>query len=316
MTLERVDTWWGDLPAVKQINIEFIPDESTRLLAAQKGTVDVAFNVPLSQASQWEQLDTMRVDYASDLSYVGMYFNTALAPFDDPKVREAFAHSVDREAVVDKLLRGHGEVATAIATPESLGSVYSAEEARSVLAGIPQYDFDVDAAKAALAKSDHPNGFETDMLFPSTGPQLGSAAQSLAENLSKIGITLNVREVPIEEWLASLDPESSYGVGLMWYFSTLGDPAEVPSYLVGAANISNYENPEVLALLDEAGAESDPEARIGLLVEVETLQAEDVINVPLWWGQSATAFSNTLGMDNNSPFSFISCWPATFYRAG
>lgn len=316
VTLERVDTWWGELPTVKQINVEFIPDESTRLLAAQKGTVDVAFNVPFSQASQWEKLDTMRVDYASDLSYVGMYFNTALAPFDDPKVREAFAHSVDREAVVEKLLRGHGEVATAIATPESLGSVYTAEEARSVLAEIPQYDFDIDAAKAALAKSDHPNGFETDMLFPSTGPQLGSTAQSLAENLSKIGITLNVREVPIEEWLASLEPDSSYGVGLMWYFSTLGDPAEVPSYLVGAGNISNYENPEVLALLNEAGAESDPEARIGLLMEVETLQAEDIINVPLWWGQAATAFSSTLGMDNYSPFAFISCWPATLYRAG
>ncbi|MEH6781232.1 MAG: ABC transporter substrate-binding protein, partial [Rhodoglobus sp.] len=316
VNFERVDTWWGDLPEVKNINVKFIPDEGTRLLAAQSGDIDVAFNVPLAQSTQWEDLDNMRVDYVNDLSYVGMYFNTALEPFNDPKVREAFAHSVDRTTIVDKLLRGHGEVATAIATPESLGSVYSPDDARDLLATIPQYDFDLDAAAAALAASDHPDGFETDMLFPSTGPQLGTAAQSLAENLSKIGITLNVREVPIEEWLASLEQDSSYGVGLMWYFSTLGDPAEVSTYMLGDYNISNYENPEILSLFERVGAENDPAARIDLLIEAETLQAEDVISVPLWWGQSATAFSKNIDMSNYSSFAFISSWPTLLTPAG
>lgn len=313
--LERVDTWWGELPKVKSITVEFIPDESTRLLAAQTGDVDVAFNVPLAQAAQWEKLDTMRVEYVNDLSYVGMYFNTSQEPFDDPKVREAFAHAVDREAVVEKLLRGHGEAATATMTPESLGSAYDGDEAREVLASIPQYDFNLEAAKQALAESDHPDGFEVEILTPSTGPQLGTAAQSLAENLASIGVTLNVREVPIEEWLASLDASSNYGVGLMWYFSTLGDPAEVPTYLLGPGNPSAYSNPEINDLLAQAGAEADPKARAELLVKVETLQAEDVVNVPLWWGQSATAFSKDLGFDDYSSFAYISSWPTQLYRA-
>lgn len=314
VNFERVDTWWGELPTVESINVQFIPDEGTRLLAAQSGDVDVAFNVPLAQAAQWESLDNMRVDYVNDLSYVGMYFNLALAPFDDPKVREAFAHSVDRGTVVDNLLRGHGEVATTIATPESLGSVYSAEEARSILGAVPQYEFNLESARDALAASSRPDGFETDMLFPSTGPQLGTAAQSLAENLSQIGITLNVREVPIEEWLASLDANSSYGVGLMWYFSTLGDPVEVPSYMLGADNISNYDNPEIQSLLARAGAETDPAARIDLIVEAEALQAADIVDVPLWWGQSATAFASDLGMRDYSSFAFTSSWPTALYR--
>lgn len=314
VNFERVDTWWGELPKVKNIEVKFIPDEGTRLLAAQSGDIDVAFNVPLAQASQWEGLNNMRVDYVNDLSYVGMYFNLALEPFDDPKVREAFAHSLDRVTIVDKLLRGHGEVATAIATPESLGSVHSADEARAILGGIPQYDFDLDKAKAALAASNHPDGFATDILFPSTGPQLGTAVQSLAENLSKIGIKLNVREVPIEEWLASLDAGSSYGVGLMWYFSTLGDPAEVPTYMLGAGNVSNYDNPEILSLISQIGAATDPATRMDLIVEAETIQAKDIVDVPLWWGQSATAFANNLGMKNYSSFAFISAWPTQLYR--
>lgn len=315
VTLERVDTWWGELPKVKEITVSFIPDESTRLLAAQSGDIDVAFNVPLAQAAQWEKLDTMRVDYINDLSYVGLYFNTSVAPFDDPKVREAVAHAVDRDAYVSSLLRGHGEAATAIMTPESLGKAYDADAAREKLASIPQWDFDLDAAAAALAESGSPDGFEAELLTPNTGPQLGSAAQALAQNLADIGITLNVREVPIEEWLASLDASSDHGINLMWYFSTLGDPAEVPSYLLGAGNPAAYDNPAVTDLLAQAGATADPAARIDLLVEAETLQAQDAVNVPLWWGQSATAFANDLGMNDYSSFAFISSWPTQLYRA-
>ncbi|MCC2033950.1 ABC transporter substrate-binding protein [Microbacterium allomyrinae] len=316
VTFERVDTWWGELPKVKEITVNFVPDESTRLLAAQSGDVDVAFNVPLAQSQQWENLDTMRVDYVNDLSYVGLYFNTSIAPFDDPKVREAFAHAVDRDAYVEKLLRGHGEAATAIMTPESLGKVYDADAARDLLAEIPQWDFDLDAAKAALADSSVPDGFDVEILTPNTGPQLGTAAQALAQNLAEIGITLNVREVPIEEWLASLDASSDHGANLMWYFSTLGDPAEVPSYLLGAGNPAAYDNPEILDLLAQAGAEADPAARVDLLVQAESLQAEDAINIPLWWGQSATAFAKDLGMTDYSSFAFISSWPTQLYRTG
>ncbi|WP_300592287.1 ABC transporter substrate-binding protein [Microbacterium sp.] len=315
VTFERTDTWWGEEPKVKSITVNFIPDESTRLLAAQSGDIDVAFNVPLAQSTQWENLDTMRVDYINDLSYVGLYFNTSVAPFDDPKVREAIAHAVDRDAYVDKLLRGHGEAATAIMTPESLAAVYSPDVAREKLAEIPQWDFDLDAAKAALAESGYSDGFETEILTPNTGPQLGTAAQALSQNLAEIGITLNVREVPIEEWLASLDASSDYGLNMMWYFSTLGDPAEIPSYLLGVGNPAAYDNPEIMSLLSEVGAESDPSARIDLLIQAETLQAEDAVNIPLWWGQSATAFANDLGMNDYSSFAFISSWPTQLYRA-
>lgn len=316
VTFERVDTWWGGTPKAKKITVNFIPDESTRLLAAKAGDVDIAFNVPLAQADEWESLDSMRVEYVNDLSYVGLYFNTTVAPFDDPKVREAIALSVNKQAYVDAILRGHGEAATAIMTPESLGKVYSADEARSFLGEIPQYDYDLDAAKAALSESGHPDGFTAEILTPNTGPQLGTAAQALAQDLAEVGITLNVREVPIEEWLASLDPSSEYGINFMWYFSTLGDPAEIPSYLLGAGNPAGYDNPEVQSLLTEIGAETDATARVELIREVETLQAQDVVNVPLWWGQSATAFSTKTGLEGYSAFTFVGSWPAQVYRAG
>ncbi|MGY4710434.1 ABC transporter substrate-binding protein [Mycolicibacterium sp. CBM1] len=315
VSFARADTWRGPAPAVQDIRINFVPDESTRLVAAQSGNLDMAFNVPLAQAAQWEKLQTMRVDYVNDLSYVGLYFNPNIAPFDDPKVRETFAHALDRKAFVDKLLRGHGEVATAIMTPESLVSTMPEDQAQKELATVPQWSFDPAAARAALAASKHPGGFETEILTPNTGPQLGKAAQALAQQLGDLGITLKVREVPIEEWLASLDASSDHGVGMMWYFSTSGDPAEVPNYLLGAGNPSGYNNSAITELLDRANAESDAKARIDLLLQAETLQAKDAINIPLWWGQSATAFADKLGIRSDSPYTFVSSWPTQLYRA-
>ena len=94
------------------------------------------------------------------------------------------------------------------------------------------------------------------------------------------------------------------------------DPAEVPSYLLGAGNPAGYDNPAIVDLIAQAGAASDPAERIDLLVQAETLQAEDAINIPLWWGQSATAFAKDLGMNDYSSFAFISSWPTQLYRAG
>jgi ABC-type transport system substrate-binding protein/DNA-binding transcriptional LysR family regulator len=315
VNFERVDSWRGEQPKVKSITLNFVPDDSTRLVAAQSGSLDMAFNVPLAQSTQWEKLQTMRVDYVSDLSYVGLYLNPNIAPFDDPKVRQAFAHAVDRQAYVEKLLRGHGEAATAIMTPESLVSSVSASEARDKLAALPQWNFDMGAARAALAASSHPDGFEAEILTPNTGPQLGKAAQALAQNLKELGIVLKVREVPIEEWLASLDSSSDHGIGMMWYFSTSGDPAEVPNYLLGSGNPAGYANPAVTELLARASAEADSNARIDLLLQAETLQEKDIINVPLWWGQSATAFADNLGIQSNNSYTFVSSWPTQLYRA-
>lgn len=315
LTLERVDTWWGGVPKAKKITISFISDDNTRYLAAQKGEVDVALNVPVNQVDQWDSLSGFRVEKVNDLSYVGLNFDTQVAPFDDENVRKAIGYAIDKDTIVSSLLKGNGEVASSMVTPESLGSVYSADEARAKLASITQYAFDLDKAKQALASSSHPDGFTAELTYPSTGPQLGTAAQAIADDLAAIGITLTVKELPISEWLSSLG-DGSHGIGYMWYFSTTGDPAEVPAYLLSTGNISHFEDKDVQALLTKAGAESDPAARIDLILQAEGLQADKAVNLPLWWGKSITAFSTTVGLKDYSAFSFVSSWGAKLYAAG
>ncbi|QIM17203.1 ABC transporter substrate-binding protein [Leucobacter insecticola] len=311
--LERVDTWWGGIPKAKSIRINFIPDASTRLAAAQKGDVDIAFNVPINQAETWKKIDGMRVESLNDLSYVGLMFDQNVAPFDDIDVRTAIAQSIDRDAITEKLLRGYGEAATAIMTPESLSNAFGGEEARKELADLPQNKYDLDAAKDLIAGTPA-DGLKTELTYPNTGPQIGIAAQAIAESLKKIGIEVKVREVPIEEWLATIG-DGEHGLSFMWYFSTTGDPSEVNGYLLGPDNPNAFVSDKAAALITEANALTDPKERAEKLLELEKLNAEEVVNAPIWWGKSLTAISNTIGITDYSPYTFTGVWGAQLFAA-
>lgn len=273
----------------------------------------MALNVPLAQSRQWEGASATRVVYAPDRSYAGLTFNTKTAPFDDVHVRRAVAHAVNRQAIVDKILRGHGQVATALSTPEQFGGLWTPQEAAQRLAAIPQYAYDLEKAKQELAQSKVPNGFSASLSYPNTGPHLGTAAQAFAADLAKIGITLEVKELPIEQWLAELNefPPLSY----MWYFNTTGDPGELATWFLGEANPAKYANDAIAATMAKAAAEADPAKRAGLLIEAQTTQAADLAYLPLWWGQAATAFGSAIGVRDYTSYTLLADWPQQVYAA-
>ncbi|MGW3263230.1 ABC transporter substrate-binding protein [Streptomyces sp. NPDC001056] len=311
--LERVDTWWGTAPKAARIRFDFIPDDNTRLLAWKAGKADLALNVPPAAFRQWESAPRTRVVYSPDRSYVGLTFNTSVKPFDDAHVRKAIAHAVDRQAIVRDILRGHGAVATALSTPEQFGGLWSSAEATRRLAAVPQYDYSLDEARRELAESSVPKGFTTSISYPDTGPQLGTAALALAADLKKIGITLHVEELPIEQWLSRLGTHP--GLGYMWYFNTTGDPGELASWLLGADNPARYANRRVTTLLTEAGTESDPAKRAELLIQAQSAQAADVAYAPLWWGRSAVALTDAVGLKDYTSYTLLGEWPSRVYAA-
>lgn len=311
---ERVDTWWGGVPKVKKVRFEFIADENARLLARQSGDIDVALNVPLDQSDQWQKVDDTRVLFTPDHSWVGITFDTTVAPFDDVNVRKAVAHAADRASIVSGILKGHGSVALGFPTPDILATTVDADAADKLLASLPQLNFDLAAAKKALAASSVPDGFTAEWTYPNTGKQLGQAALAIAEQLKTIGVTINVKEVPIEEWLATIG-DGAHGIGYMWYFSTTGDPAELITYLLGDGNPAAYSSSEVTDLLAKSAAETDPKARADLLIKLNMISNTELPYWPLWWGEAATGVANEIGLTDYSAFFLLSPWPENVYAA-
>lgn len=311
--LSRFDGWWGTAPKVAKIRFDFVSDDNTRLLAWQAHDADMSLNVPLAQANSWAGAANTRVVYEPDRSYVGLTFNLKAKPFDDVHVRKAIAHAIDRTSLVTDLLHGRAQVATALSTPEQFGGLWSPAEATQRLGAVPQYAFDIAQAKAELAKSSVPHGFSVDLSYPSTGSQLGTAALAFAATLKQIGITLNVKELAIEQWLADLgkSPALSY----MWYFNTTGDPGELPKWFLQAGNPANYANASVAATMVKAVAEPDPATRASLLIDAQAAEAGDLAYLPLWWGQAATAFSDHIGVKDFSSYTLLTDWPTSLYAA-
>lgn len=314
ITLEAVDTWWGGTSTFDTVRFEVITDDNTRMLALEKRNIDLAMNVPLQQADRWAKIEGATVESVPNRSYEGLTFDTSVAPFDDEHVRKAISLSVDRAGIAEKVFAGRAEKATAILMPSQLETVESPEAARARLAEIPQFDFDLEAAKAELAKSDHADGFEVELTYPNSVPELGLVAQSLAQNLEPLGITLVPQELPVSSWIETLE-DGEHGLAFMSYNSTTGDPAELISWFLGDGNPARYENPDVTAAMTAARTEVDLAKRIDLLVEANAIAAADAPYLPIVWNVRTTAVSDTLKLADNSTFTFVTPWAASATRA-
>lgn len=313
VALEANPDWWGGDVEVGTVRLDFITDEGTRQLALRDGAVDVAMQVPLEQVDEWAALDGVEIETATDNSLVTLAFNTQVAPWNDKNVRAAVAHAVDRQGIVASILGGHGEVALAIPSTEQWGGLLSDAEVDELYSRIPQYDFDLERAKELLADSSAAGGFSAEVSYPNSGPQVGRALLTLAENLKGLGIDLSVKEVTLEQWIADLGKHAGIAVG--WYFPTTGDPSEYTQLLLnqtyaaeGGTNLAEYRNAQVSELLDQEIGSTDPAERGRLLGEALVNAAADVPYQPLWWGQAATAFGPEVTTSSYGPYFYIGPW--------
>ncbi|MEU9062198.1 ABC transporter substrate-binding protein [Streptomyces sp. NPDC048430] len=314
--LERNDDWWGDRPSVRSLKLSFIPDAGTRLVAMKSGSVDGALGLPSDEARTWEA--DAQVTYTGDRSVVALAFDTAQAPFDDVHVRKAFAHAADRAGMTKGILHGKAEVASALVSPDMWGDLLAADAVDAAYDKLPAWDFDLDLAKAELAKSAHKDGFSLDLTYPGSGPQLGKAALALAASLKELGITLNVKETTLEQWIADLLPGRK-PLQFLWYYPVTGDPAELTNaYLDGqatATNLPHYDNSVVDEALAAARKTTDPAARGAHLMTAVTAAAADLPYLPLWWAQTATAFSEDLVFEEPGPFALVGPWATRVKKA-
>ena len=315
VTLERYEDYWGEQGPAKRIVIRSIPDSQTRLLAMQNGDIDGTFDVPISEVDQWESLDGVTVITAPSNGVYQLILDQETPPFDDIHVRKAIAFAVDREGIVQAVLNGKGAAARAINPPGIWGGVLDEASVNAFYDTLPTYAFDLDAARAELAQSSVPDGFEFSVPVPNTDPVAINSFLAISETLTQIGITMNVEQVDPGEWLDVYFGHEELGAQFMAYFPDYADPANYPYlfYYSGNAvanglNGSNYRNPDVDALIEESLESTDTATRAEALQQVIALANEDVATVPIHWPDSAMAISSDLRLDGYSAFWYNIPW--------
>lgn len=309
ITLELSEYWDGEAGAYDTLSFDVIPQANTRLLALKNGDVDLALSVPVTQIGEWESSEGVEITTIEDRSYIGLTFDTAVAPFDEQGVRDAVAHAFDRASVVEQVLNGRGEVATNLISPPQVAPLATGEDARALLAEAPQYPFDLDAAAAALATTSVADGFTVELLYPDSYPELQLSAELLKQNLAEIGVTLDTRSVTTPEWFASMG-DREHGIGFMHYTPTSADPAEMINWFLGPENLASFVSPEVDGALNAARTAPSPEDQLDALLSASTIQAGANVYAPLWWGERIFASDGTVQLDGVTSYSlFTSAWP-------
>jgi peptide/nickel transport system substrate-binding protein len=315
VVLEARDDYWGPKPTARRIVFTAIPDRQTRLLAMQNGDIDGTFDLAISDIDQWKALGNVDVITAPSLGMFALTLDHSAPPFDDIHVRKAIAYAIDREGLVQALLKGNGEPATALNPPEMWAGVLSLDEVKAFYATLPSYSFDLEKAKAELAQSAHADGFEISVPGSTADPYMINILQSVSENLKQIGIRVNVQEIDANQWLAGFFRHENLGMQIMAYYPDFADPANYPYLFFASANAvkdgmngSNFKNAEVDKALAIANEQSDPKVRTDALKDVFRIANEDVALVPIFWPDSAMAISNKYKLTGYNAFWYNVPW--------
>ncbi|MFD5811450.1 ABC transporter substrate-binding protein [Rhodococcus aetherivorans] len=278
------DGYW-DPEAVQARAFEWIvmTDPQTRVSAVASGQLDAAIATPLSVDPAEQQ--GLESHVQTTLNNYVLNLNRTRSEFGNLEVRQALAHAVDREAVVETALEGHGEAAS-----QNFPSGYFAHNA--ALDG--QYAFDPERAKALLAQAGVPNGFSF-VAGASNLPENQLIAQIMQEQLARVGITMEIRSMTPTD----LNPAFNRGE-LDAILTTLTGRAE-PSLLLTSyygqdspQNPSHDDIPGFRTAMEAANRATDPGERAALLGEVNAVVMDHAAMLPVAFADLGAITSGTV----------------------
>ena len=182
--LRRNEDWWGQQPEIEEIEILPLADPAARINALKSGEIEMAFQLSpaIAQAEAGNsEITILRSN--SGGSAMGFAMNTALPPFDDPRVREAVRLSADRQQLVNSVLLGQGDIGN-----DLVGLGLDGYNDR-----LPQRSRDIDRARELFQQA---GIAQLDVVASDILTGLVSATELFAAQLAEAGVELRIEVIP------------------------------------------------------------------------------------------------------------------------
>ena len=126
-------------------------------------------------------------------------------------------------------------------------------------------------------------------LVSNSAPQVSQMFQALAATVKDLGITIEVQEMPVEQWYDTIG-SADWGLAYMWYFNATGDPAELIGWFLNDGNPASYTNADVATLMGQQKEESDPAKRVDLIIAAQhTYRPEEGYRTTISFARNAKA---------------------------
>jgi peptide/nickel transport system substrate-binding protein len=259
-------------PLLDAVTFRFIPDPAAQLAALRAGDVDVVAEVVPEIAATITGDPNLRVmSRPQDLVQI-LATNTARAPFSDLRVRQALAHAVNRDQVVQLAWFGF---ASAIGSHLAPSALFHADMTWV-------HPHDLAQARDLLAAAGHPDGFRATLTLPGNFPIHVRTGELLAAQLAAVGIRLDLEIVDWGTWLSRVFGQADYDLTVIAHIGRL-DPAPMlgpygpdrPDFYFRRG----WSSAELDELLARGVAAADPEERRLVYAAAQYLIAAEAVNV-------------------------------------
>ena len=267
ISLAARDDYWGEEPAITDVDLRYFADVVASTNALRAGDVDMLYNMQAPDLiAQFEADDELQVIQGSSNGEILLSLNNKAAPFDDVRVRQAIAYALDRQAIIDAAWAGYGTDIGAMVPPtdpyyEDLNDLYP---------------YDPDQAKELLADA---GVDDLSITFDvPTRPYATAVSEVVVSQLAEVGITATIAsdEFPAV-WLDKVFTRHDYQMSVILAV----EPRDIlttfnnPDYYIG------YDNSEIAPIAAAADTGSQEEWIDGMK-QVAEITAKDVASLPLF----------------------------------
>jgi len=288
VTIVRNDDYWGEKASLDEVIFRTIPEGNTRRQELEAGEIDgFDFVAPADYETLGDAGFQVLVRDPFNILYLGMNGGNvpdsgANPALKDVRVRQAIAHAIDRETIVNSLLPDGAEQATQFMPPTVDGWADD----------VTTYDYDPEASKALLAEAGATGTtlrffYPTDVSRPYL-PDPAAMFQVISQNLTDAGFTVQPTALPWNPDYLNAVQAGGADVHLLGWTGDYNDAYNFIGTFFAAkadglakAEFGAFNNPEIFAALAAADAEPDPAARTELYQEANRLIMDYLPGVPI-----------------------------------
>ncbi|UPH70949.1 ABC transporter substrate-binding protein [Abyssibius alkaniclasticus] len=291
ITLNRNPNYWGTPAMLESATIKYISDPSAAYAALMAGDIDAfpVFPAPENLA-QFAADPRFSVIVGSTEGETILAMNNAQPPLDNVLVREAIAHAIDRQAIIDGAMFGYG-------TP--IGTHFAPHNPDYVdLTGMSNYD--PERARALLAEAGLPDGFTTTLKLPPPS-YARRGGEIIASQLREVGIQTEITNLEWAQWLEEVFNGKDFGLTIVSHT----EPMDIGIY-ANPDYYFQYDNPDFQALMETLNATTDPAKRSAILQQAQEIIAADYVNGYLFQlAKTGVADARIRGLWENAPTQAI-----------
>jgi peptide/nickel transport system substrate-binding protein len=288
---KKFDGYYAGSPkgkaSIGNIDIRTIAESNTQLAELFSGGVDWIWKLKPDQAEQIEAQGQFVVKNSATMR-VGYLNFDAIArhsenPMNDVRVRRAVAHAIDRQGIVDALIKGESTVVHSLCFPSQFGCTQS----------VRKYKYDPEKAKELLAEAGYPDGFE----IPFLAYRNRDYAEAMISNLNAVGITTQfeyLKYAAFRDKVQSGNSPFNFGT---WGSYSINDVSAITSHFQKGGKDDYSKDPEVIKQLEIGDSSINERERKRAYKAALSRIAEEVFIFPLWSYNNYYAFTKDLDFD-------------------